>query len=151
MKSIIVIPPGSKFPVKLFCCITFGLGSSDCYLLKSILSSYNSFWSKRNSVDKRLCNDLLDLSQFFECYHMFFEHFLLANQKFFHQLYNCNLLFLHSKEKISCNLFSIHNFQMIKWKVYLLPGNLDQLSNLNIGFVSELMFLIDIYSSQLLF
>ena len=38
----------------------------------------------------------------------------------------------------------MHHFQMIKQKVYWLPENFDQLSNLNIGFVSVLLFLIDI-------
>ena len=40
---------------------------------------------------------------------------------------------------------------MIKQIIYLLLENVDQLSNLNIGFVFLLVFLIDIYSSQLSF
>ena len=39
---------------------------------------------------------------------------------------------------------------MIKRKVYLLLENLDQLGNLNIGFVRVLLILIDIYSSLVL-
>ena len=35
---------------------------------------------------------------------------------------------------------------MIKQKVYLLPENQDQLSNLNIRFVSVLLFFIDKYA-----
>ena len=36
MKIIVVCSGWSRFPVKLICCIAFGLVSSDCCLLKSI-------------------------------------------------------------------------------------------------------------------
>ena len=36
MKIIVVCSGRSRFPVKLICCIAFGLASSDCCLLKSI-------------------------------------------------------------------------------------------------------------------
>ena len=36
MKSIVVFPGLSIFPVKLICCIAFGSASSSCCLLKSI-------------------------------------------------------------------------------------------------------------------
>ena len=36
MKIIVVCSGRSRFPVKLICCIAFGLVSSDCCLLKSI-------------------------------------------------------------------------------------------------------------------
>ena len=38
----------------------------------------------------------------------------------------------------------MHHFQMIKQEVYLLPENLDQLSNLNIGFMPVILVFIDI-------
>ena len=36
MKNIVVFPAQSRFPVKLFCCVAFGSGSSSCCLSKSI-------------------------------------------------------------------------------------------------------------------
>ena len=43
-------------------------------------------------------------------------------------------------------LFYLCYFQTIKQKVYLLPENLDQLSNQNAGLALVLLVLIDIYS-----
>ena len=41
----------------------------------------------------------------------------------------------------------INQFQMIKQKAYLLHGNLDQLSNLNMGFAATVLLLLtDIHS-----
>ena len=39
MKKISAISPQSRFPVKLVCCIGFGLASSFCNLLQSIAAS----------------------------------------------------------------------------------------------------------------
>ena len=112
-----------------------------------LLSYYNNFWNKHNTVDRWLFNDVLDLSQFFWCYHMFFDNFLLADQKsFFHQSQHCNLLLLQLEEDITFNLFNVHYLRTIKQKVYLLLENLDQLNNLSIGFVLILILLIDVYS-----
>ena len=36
MKTIVVFPATSRFPVRLICCIAFGSASSACCLLKSI-------------------------------------------------------------------------------------------------------------------
>ena len=41
--------------------------------------------------------------------------------------------------------FAVYHLQMTKQKVYFLTENLDQLSNLNIGFVLALLLSIDIY------
>ena len=51
------------------------------------------------------------------------------------------------EENIAYNLFSVHYLETAKQKVYLLPENFDQLSNLNTRFVTVLLLLIDIYSS----
>ena len=58
MKNIGVYLSHSRFPVKLIWCIAFGSISSFCCLLRYI-------------------------SQFFECYHMFLNQFLLAEEKKF--------------------------------------------------------------------
>ena len=44
-------------------------------------------------------------------------------------------------------MFSVHYFEMIKQKVTFPPEKFDQLSNLNIGFVSVLLLLFDIFSN----
>ena len=48
-------------------------------------------------------------------------------------------------------LFYSHYIQMVKPKGLLLFENLDQLSNLNMAFVSVLLLLIDIYYNYLFF
>ena len=58
---------------------------------------------------------------------MLLDHFLLFDQKIF-----SHHLFLFTEENIMCVLFAVYYLQIIKQKVYLLPENLDQLSNLNI-------------------
>ena len=79
---------------------------------------------------------------------MFLNHFLLDDQKnFFPSIITLQAFISQSEENITCDLFDVPNFQMIKQKVYTLPENLDQLSNLNIGFVSAILVLIDLYSS----
>ena len=45
------------------------------------------------------------------------------------------------------NMLNYFYFQMKKQKFILFHENLDQLSNLDIGFVPVLLFLIDIYFS----
>ena len=52
--------------------------------------------------------------------------------------------FLLSEENILGILLYPHYLQMIKHKLYLLLEKLDQLSNLNAGFVLVLFFLMDI-------
>ena len=56
-----------------------------------------------------------------------------------------------SEKNIACKSFDVHQFQMMKQKVYLLPENSDQLGGLNIGFVSVMLVLIDIYPSLFFF
>ena len=51
------------------------------------------------------------------------------------------------EENIAYNLFSVHYLETTKQKVYLLPENVDQLSNLNTCFVPVLLLLIDICST----
>ena len=48
---------------------------------------------------------------------------------------------------IACKFFDVHNFQIIKQKVYLPSENLYQLIGLNIGFLSVMLVLGDIYST----
>ena len=50
---------------------------------------------------------------------------------------------LSMEDNIACNLLVVLHLQMLKQKVYLLLENLDQLNNLNIGFIFMLIFLID--------
>ena len=95
-------------------------------------------------VNIKLCNHHLDLLQFFECYHMFLNHFLLLDHKnFFHQSQYYNLLF----PQLVHNFLDHFFLKMIKQKVYLLLENLDQLKNLNICFALDLFFWIDFYSN----
>ena len=59
----------------------------------------------------------------------------------------CNLLFLQLEECIFFVLFGVDYFQVIKQKVYLLPENFDQLSNLKNSSLPVFLVLIDINSS----
>ena len=78
--------------------------------------------------------------------------FYLAYQKcFFHLNQHCSLLYLLLENNTFCVLFYSHYVQMVKQKVNLLFENLDQLSNLNMGFMSVLLLLIDICFSSLFF
>ena len=52
---------------------------------------------------------------------------------------------LSMEDNIVCNLLVVLHLQMLKQKVYLLLKNMDQLNNLNIGFIFMLIFLIDIF------
>ena len=52
---------------------------------------------------------------------------------------------LSMEENIVSNLLVVLHLQMLKQKVYLLLKNMDQLNNLNIGFIFMLIFLIDIF------
>ena len=117
--------------------------------LNLLLSSYHVLWNRDNLVNNQLFNYLLDQLQFFYyyhmlsclfygCYYIFFDWFikkvLLIN-------HNIVVFYFYFQKKILCALFDVHYIQMIKQKVYLHPENLDQLSNLNIGFVFLLLLL----------
>ena len=79
---------------------------------------------------------------------MFLNYVLVADQnKFIHQSEHCNLLFLHLEANIVGDLHNVHYLRIIKQKLYLLPENLDKLSDLNTGFVFVLLLLIDVYWS----
>ena len=107
----------SKFQAKLICCITFGSPSSACYLL-NLVRSYNSFWNNYSPENKQLCSHLLDLLQFFECYHMFSTTFNWDIKKaFFDQLEHCIPLFLILEDCILFILSYLFDFQTIKQKV----------------------------------
>ena len=86
--------------------------------------------------------------QLFESYHMLVNSFLLVNQKsFVCQPYHYNALFLLLEDNILCVFFYLCYLQMIKEKVYLLPENLEQLINLNMGLALVLLLLIDVCSN----
>ena len=85
--------------------------------------AYNAFGNEDNLVNSQLRNHLPDQLQSFECYHMLFDHFLLVIKE----------------ENIPCVLL---------YQSYLLPENLDQLSNLNTYFV--LAVILDLYLFQLI-
>ena len=140
----------SSSKMNLFYCCWFSIAFNACCLLKSItfiLSAtiLSNFGNKHDAIGSRLCNVFLDLPQFCWCYHMFFNHFLLTDQKgFLHKSQHCILLVLQLEENIACNLFYVHYFRTIKSKSLFT-------TRLKIGFLSVLILLIDIYSSQLFF
>ena len=83
MKKIDVFPTHSRFPVKLLSCIDFGLASCAFCLLKYIAIILQCFpkqgESSRQPVDNLVDNHLLDMSRFFECYHLFLYNFILVD------------------------------------------------------------------------
>ena len=71
-------------------------------------------------------NHHLDQLQFFKCYHMFLNYFLLFDQKnLCHRSQYYNLLFPQLKDNTFCNFLDLFHFQIIKQKVYLLLENLN--------------------------
>ena len=65
--------------------------------------AYNILWNMDSLVNIQLCNHHLDLLQFFECFEMFLNHFLLFDRKnFFHQSQNYNPLFPQLEDNIAC-------------------------------------------------
>ena len=62
------------------------------------------------------------------------------SKKFRPWIVTYNSLFLLVEDNISCNLLDQYYFQMIKQKAYLFLENFNQLSYLNINFVSVLFF-----------
>ena len=64
--------------------------------------AYSFIWSMNNPVSSYSCSHLLDLRQFYECFHMSLCDFLLAVQKSLdHQSQSCSLLFLQLEESLS--------------------------------------------------
>ena len=93
-------------------------------------------------------NHFLDQLESFECFHTLLNYSCwMIKRVFFHQHFR--LSFLQSEEIITCN-FIMHRFQITKQNVYLLPENLNHLSNLNISFVSLMLVYIDITLIQLI-
>ena len=99
----------------------------------------------RNTPGRLLLNHLFDQLQSFKCYlcHQTIFYWLMG-KCFVHQSKQWSLLFLLQEVNIAFNLFEKYYFQMIKQKAYLLLENLDELTNLNIGFVTALLPLNDI-------
>ena len=56
-------------------------------------------------------------------------------------------MILQLEDNIACKFFDVYNFQIIKQKVYLPSENLYQLIGLNVGFLSVMLVLGDIYST----
>ena len=108
-------------------------------ILVSVIS-LKFFWSMRNQASKGSIN-----------FSNFVIFYCLVKKSCVRRLWNCNLLFLPWEESILCNLFWLHYPQMITQKASWPLKKLDQLSNLNNDFVSDLILLTDIYSIWLFF
>ena len=73
MKNIVLFSVWPRSPVKLFCCVALGSALVFVIYLNLWQSTYYFIWSKDSIEERQLCNHLLELSQFFECYHIFFS------------------------------------------------------------------------------
>ena len=130
IKNFVEVSSFSRFSVKLF----FFILILDQHLvlvvyLNLLLLTYNVLRNRDNLINNQLCNHPLDQLQFFECYHKFLNHFVLADQKKFLPLI-ITLIFWYDKTE---NLST--------------PWKLVQLNNLKIGLVSALSLYFDIYFS----
>ena len=129
-----VFPALSKFPIKLFIDLLLDQHQVLAAYSNLWLSSYNILWNKNNLAHKWLCNQFINQSQFFACYHMLLDHFCWLIKSFFSISYNTiyllstfnyntiyilYLLFL--KKKLPSVLFYLYYFQIIR-KVYLVTG-----------------------------
>ena len=64
---------------------------------------YSVLWNRDNLVNNQLCNHLLDQLQFFKCYQMFLNHFLLLDdQKVLFVNHNIAVFYFYFWEKIPC-------------------------------------------------
>ena len=144
-----MLPSRSKFLVKLICWFSFNISIK--FLLFTQIYSYQFLIILEiNMIQLAASFVIISLTslQFFLCFQMFLNHFLLVDQKtFLHWSKGCNLLFLLLEANFFVSFFYHLHFQMRKQKVCLLSEHLDQFQNLNIGFSSLLIFLIDVYSS----
>ena len=152
-----VFPALSKFPIKLFVGLLLDQHQVLAVYLNLWLSSYNILWNKNNLAHKWLCNQLIDQSQFFACYHMLLDHFCWLIKSFFSISYNT--IYLLS----NFNYNAIYIFYLLFLKKIILCAVLSLLlsnnkksifshwqvrstKNLNIGTESFLILLIYIYS-----
>ena len=92
-----------------------------------------------NLIKNELCSHHLDHLQFFECYRMFLNHFFLVDQGNFSMNHNIIAFYLYSWKKKSLVTFSMNLMFKCSKSIYFFE-NLDQLENLNIGFVPALLF-----------
>ena len=135
MKSTVVCPCQFAFTVNLICCIAFGSASRVCCLPKSMAINLQTkiFLTYRNFSNVIICSQII--------FYWLIKKTLSINR-------NIIVFYFYSSKKNTLRiLLGVHYFQMIKQKACLLPENLDQLSNLNIGLEFFLLLLIDIYSS----
>ena len=103
--------------------------------LNLLLYCYNSFWNNYSLANKQLCNHLPDQFQVFECYYMFLNYFLLADRKRLFINNNIVIFYFYFRKKVSCLCYHVALiFKKTKQKFDLIPENLDNLSNLNIGY-----------------
>ena len=111
-------------------------------------SSCSFLWNMGNSISSQFYSHLLMMWQFFKCFHTFFCHFSLTEQKSFdHQSWCCSLLFPPSEENILCPLFWLHYPQVITKGFCFTSSKLGSiLDTPNTCFVSLLILLIDICS-----
>ena len=148
MTKIVAPSVRSKFPVILIVVSLLNQHQMLVVHLDLLLSSYNSFWNNDNLVSNQLSNHHIDQLQFFECYCKLINYLLLAKQKKKKSInHNIIIFYFYSWKKILCVLFWPLFLKITEQKVYLIPGNLNQLSNLNISFAFLLTFLTDIYSN----
>ena len=117
----------------------------------SVELAYNVLRNWDNLLNNRLCNHLLDKLQVFRMLSYVLRSFLtsLSNLSFqnfknfkcfFHRSKRYSLSFLELEENFLCVPFYRPHFQTTKWKVYLIPENLDELSKINIDFFFFLHF-----------
>ena len=95
--------------------------------LNILQSFYNFLWNKDNLTTNQLYNHLLYQLQFFKYFNLFYNHYLLVDQKrFYHQLLHYSLLFVLLEDN-NLNVMFYH-FQLQKiiqkslftpWKLWL--------------------------------
>ena len=121
-----------RFPVKLICCIDLNI----------LLSSYNVFLNKNNIVNHQMCNHIIEMNVVIYS-HIIFNWLI---QNVFSINYNIVLFYFYFWKKILSVCFSVIIFSDDKTKPNLLLKTVGLFRNLNMGFVSVLLFLIRIYS-----
>ena len=124
MKSIVVFPVPSKFPVKLISISLLNQHWRIVVYWDLLQSAFSFLWNMNSQASNLLCNHLLDLWQFFECCHIFLCYFLQSDHKSCGcRSWPCSLLFLPLEDSIVCIFLWLDYPLTIKQKICKLFEN----------------------------
>ena len=100
MKHFVAFLPRFRFLAKLIFLLLFDQHQV-FFVYLTLLPSYIALRKRHNQVRNLLCNHLFSRMQYFECYHMFLDHFLPVDQKVLSIIHNIVVFHFDFQKKIS--------------------------------------------------